>query len=246
MSHPVQEASLAGSRCRHAAAAHRQRMRRDGRGSTSDRRIIGTVETGKRVECGVDYFSLAVRQIDCVGQFEWALSLVLLRLTNQVSFAFLTTRLPLGVCAVRACACTVRPWRDLDLLLPSARNGTNQHFLVGMPAVLRVSQARGRRPERRSNLQACFVRLGRHRFPIPPSLRLHAEIEWADLVNSTRTYAERSGSRCGPSPNVGTFVSREKEHVRKSLNALSVLNAKFDSLCAGRWLISFLFVTTNG
>ncbi len=45
--------------------------------------------------------------------------------------------------------------------------------------------------------------------------------------------------------NVGTFVSHEKKHVRKSLNTLNVLNAKFDSLCAGRWLISYLFVTTN-
>ena len=43
----------------------------------------------------------------------------------------------------------------------------------------------------------------------------------------------------------GAFVSHEKEHVRKSLNTLSVLNAKLDSLCAGRWLISRLFVTTN-
>ena len=34
-------------------------------------------------------------------------------------------------------------------------------------------------------------------------------------------------------PNVGTFVSHEKEHVRKSLNALNVLNGDFDSLCAG-------------
>ena len=46
-------------------------------------------------------------------------------------------------------------------------------------------------------------------------------------------------------PNVGTFVSHEKEHVRKSLNALNVLNSDFDSLCAGRWLISYLFVTAN-
>ena len=45
--------------------------------------------------------------------------------------------------------------------------------------------------------------------------------------------------------NVGTFVSHEKYHVRKSLNALSVLNGYFYSLCAGRWLISYLFVTTN-
>jgi len=46
-------------------------------------------------------------------------------------------------------------------------------------------------------------------------------------------------------PNVGTFVSHEREHVCKSLNALSVLNGGFDDLCAGRWLISYLFVTTN-
>ena len=44
---------------------------------------------------------------------------------------------------------------------------------------------------------------------------------------------------------MGTFVSHEKKHVRKSLNALNVLNAKFDSVCAGRWLISCLFITTN-
>jgi len=46
-------------------------------------------------------------------------------------------------------------------------------------------------------------------------------------------------------PNVGTFVSHEKKHVCKSLNALSALNGSFDNLCAGRWLISYLFVTTN-
>ena len=45
--------------------------------------------------------------------------------------------------------------------------------------------------------------------------------------------------------NVGTFVSHEKQHVRKSLNALSVLNGRFDSLCAERWLINCLFVTTK-
>jgi len=40
-------------------------------------------------------------------------------------------------------------------------------------------------------------------------------------------------------------VSHENEYVRKSLNALSVLNGRLDSRCAGRWLISYLFVTTN-
>ena len=45
--------------------------------------------------------------------------------------------------------------------------------------------------------------------------------------------------------SVGTFVSHEKERVRKLLNALSVLNGDFDGLCAGRWLISCLFAITN-
>ena len=51
--------------------------------------------------------------------------------------------------------------------------------------------------------------------------------------------------RLDSNPNVGTFVSHEKKHVRKSLNALSVLNGRFDNLCAGQWLISCLFVTTD-
>ena len=46
-------------------------------------------------------------------------------------------------------------------------------------------------------------------------------------------------------PNVGAFVSRAKERLRNSLNALNVVNGGIDSLCAGRWLISYLFVTAN-
>jgi len=49
----------------------------------------------------------------------------------------------------------------------------------------------------------------------------------------------------GKNPNVGAFVSRAKERLRNSLNALNGVNGGIDSLCAGRWLISYLFVTTN-
>src|SRR5712692_5649941 len=56
------------SRCRRAAAAHRLRTRRDARGSTSDRQIIGTVLTGKQGGWGLDYLPFAVRQIGCLRQ----------------------------------------------------------------------------------------------------------------------------------------------------------------------------------
>jgi hypothetical protein len=65
-------------------------------------------------------------------------------------------------------------------------------------------------------------------------------------MSSLRFRVAMTGRDFGSNPNVGTFVSHEKEHVRKSLNALSVLNGSFDNLCAGRWFISCLFVTTNG
>ncbi len=41
------------------------------------------------------------------------------------------------------------------------------------------------------------------------------------------------------------FVSHAKERLRNSLNALNVVNGGIDSLCAGRWLISYLFVIAN-
>jgi len=53
------------------------------------------------------------------------------------------------------------------------------------------------------------------------------------------------GSPSSSNPNVGAFVSRAKERLRNSLNALNVVNGGIDSLCAGRWLISYLFVTAN-
>ncbi len=46
-------------------------------------------------------------------------------------------------------------------------------------------------------------------------------------------------------PNVGAFVSHAKERRRNSLNTLNIVNAGIDSLCAGRWLVSYLFVTAN-
>src|SRR5437879_2769591 len=55
----------------------------------------------------------------------------------------------------------------------------------------------------------------------------------------------RNGSPSSSNPNVGTFVSHEKERLRNSLNALNGVNGGIDSLCAGRWLISYLFVTAN-
>jgi hypothetical protein len=42
-----------------------------------------------------------------------------------------------------------------------------------------------------------------------------------------------------------SLPSRAKERLRNSLNALNGLNGGFDSLCAGRWLISYLFVIAN-
>jgi hypothetical protein len=46
-------------------------------------------------------------------------------------------------------------------------------------------------------------------------------------------------------PNVGAFVSHAKERLRNSLNALNAVTGGIESLCAGRWLISYLFVTAN-
>ena len=48
----------------------------------------------------------------------------------------------------------------------------------------------------------------------------------------------RNGSPSSSNPNVGAFVSRAKERLRNSLNALNGVNGGIDSLCAGRWLIS--------
>ena len=55
----------------------------------------------------------------------------------------------------------------------------------------------------------------------------------------------RNGSPSSSNPNVGAFVSRAKERLRNSLNALNGVNGGIDSLCAGRWLVSYLFVTAN-
>ena len=60
------------------------------------------------------------------------------------------------------------------------------------------------------------------------------------------THARRETDRpFSSNPTVGTFVSRAKERLRNSLNALNGVNGEIDSLCAGRWLISYLFVTAN-
>ena len=61
----------------------------------------------------------------------------------------------------------------------------------------------------------------------------------SDLSRSARAQHEATADSCAHgivvgNPNVGTFVSHEKEHARKSLNALSVLNGSVDNLCAGR------------
>jgi hypothetical protein len=53
---------------------------------------------------------------------------------------------------------------------------------------------------------------------------------------------DEKGIGLSSNPNVGDFVSRAKERLR---NALNGVNGGTDSLCAGRWLTSYLFVTAN-
>jgi hypothetical protein len=66
------------------------------------------------------------------------------------------------------------------------------------------------------------------------------------LSHVAGTHAGRETDRSSSSnPNVGAFVSHAKERLRNSLNALNVVNGGIDSLCAGRWLVSYLFVTAN-
>src|SRR6266849_10794492 len=116
------------SRCRRAAAAHRLRTRRDARGSTSDRRIIGTVLTGKQGGWGLDYFSFALRQIGCLRQLDDVLSRVLFRLTNRVSWAWLLPRFSPEAYAVRASGRIAQLWQDRDLRGPETKTETSQHF----------------------------------------------------------------------------------------------------------------------
>lgn len=65
------------------------------------------------------------------------------------------------------------------------------------------------------------------------------------VARSRERVLEEKGSPSSSNPNVGTFVSLAKERLRNSLNALNGVNGGIDSLCAGRWLISYLFVTAN-
>ena len=95
----------------------------------------------------------------------------------------------------------------------------------------KVNLGRGRRPS--SVLRELIVRMAREN----PARCLVAR-----RGDACRT---RNGSPSSSNLNVGAFVSRAKERLRNSLNALNDVNGGIDGLCAGRWLISYLFVTAN-
>ena len=95
----------------------------------------------------------------------------------------------------------------------------------------KVNLGRGRRPS--SVLRELIVRMARENPARCPCRTSRGR------VPDEKRIAFQLESECG------AFVSRAKERLRNSLNALNGVNGGIDSLCAGRWLISYLFVTAN-